>query len=96
LPALYSLTSLHSPSERRGGMIAIASSMTILGNMLGPILGGLVAGHYGIRQTFLVNSTLMLAVAYLVWKKLADVQKQTDTTVAISETPPDGGVTTES
>ncbi len=96
LPALYSLTSLHSPADRRGGMIAIGSSMTILGNMIGPILGGLVAGHFGIRETFLVNSTLMLGVAYLVWKKLADVQKQSDTTDAISETPAGGGVTTES
>lgn len=96
LPALYSLTSLHSPPERRGGMIAIASSMTILGNMLGPVLGGLVAGYLGIRDAFLVNSCLALLVALIIWKQMAEVHKQIDTTAATGESPPDGGVTTES
>ncbi len=77
-------------------MIAIASSMTILGNMLGPVLGGLVAGYLGIRDAFLVNSCLALIVALVIWKQMAEVHKQADTTVAASETPPDGGVTTES
>lgn len=74
LPALYSLTNLHAPPERRGGMIAIASSMTILGNMLGPLLGGYVAAHTGIRETFLVNSAIALAVAFVVWKELDDTR----------------------
>ncbi|MEK7249327.1 MAG: MFS transporter, partial [Bacteroidota bacterium] len=78
LPALYSLTNLHSPPERRGGIIAIASSMTILGNMLGPVLGGLVAGHLGLRETFLVNSTLALVVAFVIWRYMSDTQKTTD------------------
>ncbi len=68
LPALYSLANLHAPAERKGGIIAIASSMTILGNMLGPILGGYVAAHTGIREMFLVNSALALVVAFVVWR----------------------------
>lgn len=68
LPALYSLANLHAPPERKGGIIAIASSMTILGNMLGPVLGGIVAAHTGIREMFLVNSALALAVAFVIWR----------------------------
>lgn len=68
LPALYSLANLHAPPERKGGIIAIASSMTILGNMLGPILGGYVAAYTGIREMFLVNSALALAVTFVVWR----------------------------
>ncbi len=71
LPALYSLANLQSPPERRGGMIAIASSMTILGNMLGPVLGGIVAAHTGIREMFLVNSTLALVVAFVIWRYMS-------------------------
>lgn len=70
LPALYSLTNLHAPPERRGGIIAVASSMTILGNMIGPMFGGYVASHVGLRGTFLVNSSLALLVALLVWRKM--------------------------
>lgn len=72
LPALYSLANIHAPAERKGGIIAIASSMTILGNMLGPILGGYVASHTGIREMFLVNSLLALAVAFVIWKEMEE------------------------
>jgi DHA1 family multidrug resistance protein-like MFS transporter len=76
LPALYSLTNLHSPAERRGGMIAIASSMTILGNMVGPVIGGYIAGHFGIRSMFVVNSLLALCVSALVWKLIVEPVKE--------------------
>jgi MFS transporter, DHA1 family, multidrug resistance protein len=75
LPALYSLTNLHAPTERRGGMIAIASSMTILGNMLGPVIGGFVAAHFGIRATFLVNSSLLFFITFIIWKQLENVPR---------------------
>ncbi|HET6273286.1 MAG TPA: MFS transporter [Bacteroidota bacterium] len=70
LPALYSLTSFYAPQERRGGMIAIASSLTILGNMLGPVLGGFVAGHFGIMTSFVVNSCMLVTMSLIVWRNL--------------------------
>jgi DHA1 family multidrug resistance protein-like MFS transporter len=80
LPALYSLTSLYAPSERRSGMIAIASSMTILGNMIGPVIGGYVAGHFGIRSMFIVNSLLALLVSAMIWKMMAEPAKEKPST----------------
>jgi len=70
LPALYSLTSLYAPPERRGGIMAIASSLTLLGNMIGPIIGGFVAGHFGINASFIVNSCCLLALSFIIWKHL--------------------------
>jgi len=70
LPTLYALTSLHAPPERQGGIMAIASSMTVLGNMLGPTLGGFIAGHYGINATFVANSILLVGTAVFVWRNL--------------------------
>jgi DHA1 family multidrug resistance protein-like MFS transporter len=75
LPALYSLTSLFSPQERRGGMMAIASSLTLLGNMMGPTFGGFVAGHFGITMSFFVNSSLLLCLSWVVWRFLSDPVK---------------------
>jgi len=72
LPALYALTSLYAPPERRGGMMAIASSLTVLGNMLGPVIGGVVAGHFGILAVFVVNCVLLLATGGVLWKYLED------------------------
>ena len=52
--------------------MSIASSLTILGNMLGPVVGGLVAGHYGITASFVVNSAMLLLLSVVVWKYLAE------------------------
>jgi MFS transporter, DHA1 family, multidrug resistance protein len=68
LPALYALTSFYSPPDRRGGMMAIASSLTVLGNLLGPILGGAVAGAWGLTAVFFVNSALLIGAGILVWR----------------------------
>jgi DHA1 family multidrug resistance protein-like MFS transporter len=70
LPALYSIVSLLSPSERRGGMMAIASSLTVLGNMLGPMAGGMIAGAFGITATFLANGALLLMTSLLISRQL--------------------------
>jgi DHA1 family multidrug resistance protein-like MFS transporter len=85
LPSLYSLTNIHSPPERRSGMIAIASSMTILGNMIGPVLGGLVASVTGIREMFLVNSALALLVSFTIWRKMEEPARQSGEPVEIME-----------
>jgi MFS family permease len=54
-------------------MVAIASSLTVLGNLIGPIVGGFVAGHYGITASFAVNSSMLVLTSLVVWRYLADV-----------------------
>jgi MFS transporter, DHA1 family, multidrug resistance protein len=70
LPALYGMTNRYSPTDRRGGMMAVASSLTILGNMLGPVAGGFIAGHFGILVSFYVNSIMLVVLAVVLWKYL--------------------------
>jgi DHA1 family multidrug resistance protein-like MFS transporter len=83
LPALYSLVSLYAPPDRRGGIMAIASSMTILGNMLGPTIGGFVAGEFGIAASFVVNSILLITLSVVIWRLFEDPPRhgQVDGTV---------------
>src|SRR5207249_2926373 len=40
LPSLFGIVSQHSPAQRRGGMMALCSSATMLGNLVGPLAGG--------------------------------------------------------
>ncbi len=70
LPGLYALTSSYAPAERRGGMMAIASSLTLLGNMVGPTVGGLVAARAGIPTAFIVNCVMLLALAVAFFRAL--------------------------
>ncbi len=72
LPTLYSLVSLFAPANRRGGMMAIASSLTLFGNMMGPMVGGYVAAHFGIQTSFLVNSFMLLVTSIVLWRFLQD------------------------
>jgi DHA1 family multidrug resistance protein-like MFS transporter len=75
LPSLYALTSVWAPPERQGGMMAIASSMTIFGNLIGPSIGGVVAGDFGVKAPFAVNSILLFMVSYAVWTFLRDPER---------------------
>ena len=77
LPALYSLTSFYSPAERRGGMMAIASSMVILGNMMGPVIGGALAGQFGINMSFVATSLMLVAAGGAVWRYLEEIPPST-------------------
>lgn len=70
LPTLYALTSIYSPADRQGGMMAIASSMTLLGNLLGPVIGGVIAGTFGITISFVANSCMLLFMSLMIWKYL--------------------------
>ena len=70
LPVIYTLISINSPIEKRGGIMGIASSAQVLGNLLGPTLSGLFASQFGIRMVFLVSSFLLLSVGINGYKKI--------------------------
>jgi MFS family permease len=72
LPSLYGLTNVYAPHDRQGGMMAVASSMTILGNMVGPVAGGLIAGHFGIIASFVATSILLASTGLMVFRNLSD------------------------
>jgi MFS transporter, DHA1 family, multidrug resistance protein len=63
LPALYTLTSLNVPEERRGGVMGITRSGLLLGNMAGPITGGVIASSLGMRPLFIFTAALLLTLS---------------------------------
>jgi DHA1 family multidrug resistance protein-like MFS transporter len=77
LHALYSMTNHHSPDNRKSGMIGIASSLTVFGNMIGPLVGGWVAGNWGIQSVFIINSFLFLICAAIIWFYYFEIRHQT-------------------
>jgi DHA1 family multidrug resistance protein-like MFS transporter len=64
LPALYTLTTLNAPEERRGGIMGITRSGLLLGNVIGPISGGFLAASIGMRPLFLFTAALLIAVTF--------------------------------
>lgn len=62
-PASQGIIAGHAPAQIRGGVIGIASMSTLLGNAIGPVIGGYASASLGMRAVFLVTAFLML-VAY--------------------------------
>ncbi len=63
-PALYTLTSLNTPEERRGGIMGITRSGLLLGNVIGPISGGFLAASLGMRPLFFFTAALLIAMTF--------------------------------
>jgi len=64
LPALYTLTSLNTPEERRGGVMGITRSGLLIGNVVGPISGGFLGASLGMRPVFAFTAALLIAVTF--------------------------------
>ncbi|HWR56288.1 MAG TPA: MFS transporter [Negativicutes bacterium] len=65
LPTANTLISLLIPAERRGAAFGLTHSATLLGNVLGPVTGGLLASFFNIRWVFFF--TAFFYVANCIW-----------------------------
>jgi MFS transporter, DHA1 family, multidrug resistance protein len=70
LPALYTIMSNETPVSRRGGVLGISSSFTILGNMIGPILGGYIASFTNFQFVFWFGASLLIICSFYAKKFL--------------------------
>lgn len=64
-PLLFTAICNNVPFERKGGVLGVASSFQILGNMIGPVLGGFSAGYLGLRISFTFSALMFLAVTLI-------------------------------
>jgi MFS transporter, DHA1 family, multidrug resistance protein len=91
LPTLYSYVTKNSSDERRGGIIGIASSFSVLAAMIGPPLGGLIAAEVGLRENFFITGGILFSAVILVQLFFVDlrgnenVSSLDDTSVARGE-----------
>lgn len=65
IPMLYAELTRQSPRARRGGMMGLASSATLLGNLVGPLLCSGITMVLPLRWAF-VAATLIMCVSYLI------------------------------
>jgi MFS transporter, DHA1 family, multidrug resistance protein len=68
VPVLYALISKHTPLVRRGGIIGIATSFTILANITGPTSSGYIASHFDIRTAFYLTSAVLAVAVFVIGK----------------------------
>lgn len=65
VPAATALVSTNTPRERIGFAMGVLQSGAVGGTILGPVVGGLLAGWIGFRNIFYVTGGLVLLAALL-------------------------------
>jgi DHA1 family multidrug resistance protein-like MFS transporter len=75
LPSLYSYISKHVPDNRKGGVMGIASSFTLLGNLIGPVSSGYIASVTSIKFIFVLSGVILASSSLLAYKKLIETHE---------------------
>lgn len=70
LPSLFSFINKCIPHHRKGGVIGIASSFTMLGNLLGPLSSGYIASVTSIKFVFVLSGVILASSSIIAYKKL--------------------------
>jgi len=76
LPSLYSFINKTIPLQRKGGIMGIASSFTLLGNLIGPVSSGYLASLFSIYSVFIISGLMLILCGLISYYYL-------------KETPPD-------
>lgn len=74
LPSVYALLRRFTPSDMISRVYGYNNSFISMGSMLGPILGGFIAGYVSIRGVFLLTSALLFINALWVYASLAKLR----------------------
>lgn len=72
MPLLFTSISKKVLKERRGGIIGIGSSFQVMGNLIGPLLGGFAGASIGFSNSFLITGGIFLLVSIGAYISIKD------------------------
>lgn len=75
MPSLFSFINKCIPDHRKGGVMGIASSFTMLGNLIGPISSGYIASFTSINFVFILSGVILVSFSLLAYNKLKEKPK---------------------
>ncbi|WP_428536547.1 MFS transporter [Rhodopila sp.] len=67
LPCVATVIRHNVPEQSAGSVLGLSTSSQYVGQVAGPLAGGFVGGHFGMRAVFLGTSVLMAAGALYGW-----------------------------
>jgi MFS family permease len=67
LPCVATVIRHSVPERSAGSVLGYSTSSQYIGQVTGPLVGGFIGGHYGMRAVFLGTSVLMAAGAIYGW-----------------------------
>ncbi len=82
IPNASALIATETPKESSGTAIGILTTGYVSGNLIGPILGGVLAQVFSIRLTFIITGILLLIVFVLSLTLVHESFKPSDAPIA--------------
>ncbi|AOC55617.1 MFS transporter [Bacillus sp. LNXM12-2] len=67
IPCTTAYIRIKAPASMQGEVLGYNVSFRFLGNVVGPVIGGIVASHYGIPAVFYVTAGIFLFGALFLW-----------------------------
>jgi MFS family permease len=68
MPTVNTIVQRSTDEHRRGGIYGIFQSALLVGNVFGPLVGGMLAAYLGLRMILLINGSIM-GLAFLWLRK---------------------------
>jgi len=75
VPSVHAMISLRAPDDRRAGILGITSTALMLGNLMGPLLGGVIAAAFGLRSIFFVSTAVFLAILVFLFPRIQEPER---------------------
>ncbi|MEK4149655.1 MFS transporter [Robertmurraya sp. FSL W8-0741] len=67
IPVRVAYIRQEAPIAMQGEVLGYNTSLRFLGNVIGPVMGGFIAGYFGISSVFLITSGLLLLSGFLLF-----------------------------
>ena len=79
IPVLYAYINKNISDERKGGVMGIASSFTLFGNLVGPLLCTLLLLKLPLNYIFLIAGLMLFVNAILIFYNVKEVKREVTT-----------------
>lgn len=70
IPVRIAFIRQEAPIAMQGEVLGYSTSLRFLGNIIGPIMGGMIAGFYGISAVFISTSALLIIAGLFLYASL--------------------------
>ncbi len=75
VPSVHAMISLRAPDERRAGVLGVTSTALMLGNLMGPLLGGVIAGALGLRSIFFTSTAVFVVILLMLVPRIQEPER---------------------
>ena len=75
VPSVHAMISLRAPDDRRAGILGITSTALMLGNLMGPLLGGVIAAAFGHRSIFFVSAAVFFGILVFLMPRIREPER---------------------